>query len=1084
MTEPADRTQLLATLTAIEPAVRMVPARALRRVIRHSRDRGDLDTRVVHEHAWWIARDQLFEILTPWELNLSPAEPFTELLLLPEPNEPISGRTLDHLRQALFHAGVDHEIDRAVADRRLTSDRVRAFRQQLGPAQWHEVREVLTAERLIDGADTDLTVIREFAAFALDLHHYAPHAWPVYFPGLREPAPVLDGFREFVDSEAISRRVGAAALAYSPSPPVRSIEPEPVVEVPPDLLRRAEEYSERGNDLGAAVLLAGASSPAAERYLDRLVERVRATLDLPPAEIATWKASIDPLLRPAAAGGWTVERRLLYELQRACLTVERQAYAAELVEWAVTLGRKSIKRPLTKTVWLDVTRHLRAALAYSERLPGTQALGDRIEHAMHAAEARAREVLRPDIVAVLDEVGLIPWSVPERLSREKLVEELLDGACARGFIRIGDLRDAIARNRVKLADLAGPGEWLRGDPLIRANRELAFRLDGVYRRGEFYMRLLQRMCSLFFGTQVGRWLTLYLALPFGGAFVLIEAFHHMVGAGEGLVNWLTGYSASVEAFPALAGGAAGTLAANPDLGRSIVNWPTLAVVGVFLFLMLHWPAFRSQVAAAAKFVFVKVPRAVRRSPLIRALVHNPVTRFFRRYVLIPLTAGSAAALSVIALSGDTPSIGLIGGGVALFSASFFRTPFGRTVEDRLNEVADRVWRIVSVNFVVGLLTYILQFFRAVLETIDRAIYAVDEWLRFREGESRGVFVFKLVFGLAWFLFSYLFRFAWNLLVEPQINPIKHFPVVTVSHKLLLPLIPSLARQFGVSDETMGTIVFGIPGIFGFLVWELKENWKLYRANAPAMLRPAVIGSHGERMRGLLRPGFHSGVVPKAYAKWRTAVRTAKERKAAKARHTLEHVAEALHRLAERDVVAYLRVSQRWDELPIRAGHPELATNRVRMRFAVAGRTEETTVSFEERGGWVIGSVEDAGWLPYVSDTQRSAFQDVLVGLYKRSGVHAVREQAAHMFGPAAHEFDAVPEGLIVPTAHGDMFFEYDDGPELRAPTRGLPSNTVVLSECPVTWADWVDRWDADAAGKSPRASLVPGWTFLPETRPS
>ena len=50
------------------------------------------------------------------------------------------------------------------------------------------------------------------------------------------------------------------------------------------------------------------------------------------------------------------------------------------------------------------------------------------------------------------------------------------------------------------------------------------------------------------------------------------------------------------------------------------------------------------------------------------------------------------------------------------------------------------------------------------------------------------------------------------------------------------------------------IFTGIPGIFGFLAWELKENWRLYAANRPPRLKPVVLGHHGETMRGLLRPG--------------------------------------------------------------------------------------------------------------------------------------------------------------------------------------------------------------------------------------
>ena len=91
-------------------------------------------------------------------------------------------------------------------------------------------------------------------------------------------------------------------------------------------------------------------------------------------------------------------------------------------------------------------------------------------------------------------------------------------------------------------------------------------------------------------------------------------------------------------------------------------------------------------------------------------------------------------------------------------------------------------------------------------------------------------------------------------------------------------------------------VIGIPGIFGFIAWELKENWRLYRANRPLRLRPVMLGSHGESMRGLLRPGFHSGTIPKLFRKLRHASRS----KAAWLHHDLDHAAEGVHRFAERE----------------------------------------------------------------------------------------------------------------------------------------------------------------------------------------
>src|SRR5207248_3731836 len=46
--------------------------------------------------------------------------------------------------------------------------------------------------------------------------------------------------------------------------------------------------------------------------------------------------------------------------------------------------------------------------------------------------------------------------------------------------------------------------------------------------GEIYLRGLQRLSAVAFGTRPGRFLTRYLALPFGGAFVVLEGLQHVV----------------------------------------------------------------------------------------------------------------------------------------------------------------------------------------------------------------------------------------------------------------------------------------------------------------------------------------------------------------------------------------------------------------------------------------------------------------------------------------------------------------------------------------------------------------------------
>src|SRR5207237_4239174 len=105
---------------------------------------------------------------------------------------------------------------------------------------------------------------------------------------------------------------------------------------------------------------------------------------------------------------------------------------------------------------------------------------------------------------------------------------------------------------------------------------------------------------------------------------------------------------------------------------------------------------------------------------------------------------------------------------------------------------------------------IVQVFQGVLEAIDRLLYAVDEMLRFRDGQRRSAVIAKAILGVFWFYVAYGTRFIINLLVEPQINPVKHFPVVTVSHKMILPTTPYIAgalhrigAESGAASATAG-----------------------------------------------------------------------------------------------------------------------------------------------------------------------------------------------------------------------------------------------------------------------------------------
>lgn len=87
--------------------------------------------------------------------------------------------------------------------------------------------------------------------------------------------------------------------------------------------------------------------------------------------------------------------------------------------------------------------------------------------------------------------------------------------------------------------------------------------------------------------------------------------------------------------------------------------------------------------------------------------------------------------------------------------------------------------------------------------------------------------------------------------------------------LLALLDPILPRFLSLPLATVTVLLS--PGLFGFLGWELKENWKLYRANHPDRVQVAHFGPHRETLYTLLRPGFHSGALPRAFAELRQVI---------------------------------------------------------------------------------------------------------------------------------------------------------------------------------------------------------------------
>ena len=925
----------------------------------------------------------------------------------------------------------------------------------------------------------------------------APRRIGQFFPAIEDPKRVYEDLTREVDADTIFRETRPAGADLPDTHGEQQAAEEAAAFVDrdatsaaPGVLRlRAEQTARKGNLVRAALTRlraidrlpasqAGVLRAEARGDIKALVDRLQAALRFAPAEKDEWVDCLAAVAQPASLAVWSPGSRLLYDLQKVCIDVERPAFAADLVEWVVSWFQRPIKRPLPDLPLVLAVKHLRQARS---RLPVVPLDADhrrRLEEltaaALHSAEDRLRHELRPKLLAGLDAVGLAPANAAERFSRDKLVEELLDLVSERGYLTIGDLRDALARNRLKLPDLAGPVTFFIGDPLIRLNRDLAARLDGIYRRGEIYLRWLQRFSSLFFATVVGRLLTLYLILPVLGAFFILKGVDEMAE----LAHKFFGLPKMQELFP---------------LKREHLEphhlW-TFGALAVFLLLVLHLPSFRRLVLRllwyawlAVRFPLYDLPGLILRAPLVRRILQNRVYLAFYQFVGKPFAWAVPVGVVLWLCGVDWPVIAWACGGLAVTMSLLLNSRLGMLLEETTTDWYLRGWRHFRDDLIPGIFRSIVWLSRWLLERVDKMLYTVDEWLRFRQGQSSILFVVKLFLSLVWFYVTYVVRLVVNVFFEPQVNPLKHFPIVTVSHKLMFILLEPTAgfvsSRFGipkVDASGMVVVVFAmIPGMFGFLAWELKENWKLYRANRSPTLDPEVVGTHGERVVNYLRPGFHSGTLPKLFARMRGS-RGSRERKR---EASLHHVEADLTRFVERDLLAVVQGSKAWTvsaTMAIGRVHP--ATNRIRFELCCPGiHPESAWIELSFNNGWLLGGITARGFLAHLGPGPCLAFEHALAGFYKWCGIDFLSERLEALVPEGGYEL--TPDRLIL--VNGPRV-DFDLSGPASPVVAGLP---LRYSREPITWDAWVGCWEADeiGAGAATRAPGIPEVPPLAPARP-
>src|SRR5205085_12128396 len=164
---------------------------------------------------------------------------------------------------------------------------------------------------------------------------------------------------------------------------------------------------------------------------------------------------------------------------------------------------------------------------------------------------------------------------------------------------------------------------------------------------------------------------------------------------------------------------------------------------------------------------------------------------------------------------------------------------GQAAAETISHGFVRLMALLRSGLIPGLIRLVVQIFKHLLHTMEAVLFKVDEWLRFRGGDSRLAMIVRIILGVVWFPISYLARFNMVVLIEPCLNPVK-FPVCAIATKVMLPMYPTILRPwlmetftplFGnvVTVAVVTWLLFWLPDVFGFLFWEVKENWSLYKA---------------------------------------------------------------------------------------------------------------------------------------------------------------------------------------------------------------------------------------------------------------
>jgi hypothetical protein len=596
-----------------------------------------------------------------------------------------------------------------------------------------------------------------------------------------------------------------------------------------------------------------------QHQLATMVDKIFANLALPEED----QIELRKLIRYLAysARYEPLARHLLIDLQRSYMEGNQSYFWANLGAYFFSLGRIPLRAPLKFYPALKRFRRFQRALEKLLRLPLDPQQYVRYLRMMENIASRFKAQLHEEILQslkpIFKDVFSQQMSYPEQMAQIQIQEDIIEKIVQQHYLNFMELRDLLSTHDLKIRDWSHLKDFLGYDPLSLLDRRFRREFPGIYDGAEIYLKGLHLLSGLFFGTRWGRRIAKYLL--FSGGFALSVAV---------LLDYSTPYvylpvSSFFATAPLVLIWSLVLFFLWTSLGRSLIYkfWKVLR----FFFSLLFW---------TLKFFFYGVPQ------FLWNFFDSWIPFGFRIRFLAPFFIASFFTVLYAWLAPDTSKeiLGVLFGSISLlcYMLALPWIDFKRRLRFVTVDMGIEGLKFLFISFFKGT----LKFCHSFLFLSECGMYHLEQYFRHQQGEWLGKTLLKRLFAFLWFWPRFTIRFYLRVFLEPQINPLK-FPVVSVTYKVWLPLsltftpplesaLVRLQIPFALAKGIVQFHAFIFTGSFGFLFWELKQNWGLYRQNDSCVIRKLPILPQGETLAQLLHTGISLGKIPEIYQKLRKA----------------------------------------------------------------------------------------------------------------------------------------------------------------------------------------------------------------------